>query len=355
MSAPAWAIEGPEDITAAAISALLGLDVTSVEAERVGTGQIGTCYRLTLTGEGVPTRLMLKLPTADAGARDLYRGTYRSEVLFYDRLASTVAVRVPQCHVARFDEETAHFVLLLEDLAPLEPGEQIAGASPERVLDAAINLAGLHGPRWCDPSLLEVPGLAPTGEDDAQVLADLFGPATDIFLDRLGPVLAPGVVEVLQACPSVSKAWALGRPERFGLVHGDYRLDNLMFTPGGGRGEVAALDWQTLTLALPARDLAFLVTTSLEPDVRRAVERDLVAAYHQGLLEHGVPETYDLQACWDDYVFAMLQAPLIIVFGCAYGTRTERGDRMFATMATRACTAMRDLAALDLLAGSAAT
>ena len=112
---------------------------------------------------------------------------------------------------------------------------------------------------------------------------------------------------------------------------------------------MAALDWQTLTVALPARDLAFLVSTSLEPAQRRAAEPDLVSAYHRALLEHGVPETYDLDTCWDDYVFAMLQAPLIIVFGCAYGSQTERGDRMFATMAERACTALRDLGALELI------
>ncbi len=349
MSAPDWAIEGPEGITVDAISTLLGAEVTSLDVQQVGTGQIGTCFRLTMTGEGVPARLLLKLPTADAASRDFYRGTYRSEVLFYERVAETVAVRVPQCHVARFDEETAHFVLLLEDLSPLEPGEQIAGSTPERLLDAAANLAGLHGPRWCDPTLLDLPGLALTGEEDAQVLADLYGPALEIFLDRLGAELDPEVVEVLQACPGVSKEWALGRQERFALVHGDYRLDNLMFSPGGGRGEVAALDWQTLTVALPARDLAFLITTSLDAPVRREVERELVSAYHRALLEHGAPESYDLDACWDDYVYAMFQAPLITVFGCAYGAPTERGDRMFATMATRACAAIRDHDALRLL------
>ena len=32
----------------------------------------------------------------------------------------------------------------------------------------------------------------------------------------------------------------------------------------------------------------------------------------------------------------------------AYGTRTERGDRMFAVMVARACTAIRDLDTLAL-------
>jgi hypothetical protein len=48
----------------------------------------------------------------------------------------------------------------------------------------------------------------------------------------------------------------------------------------------------------------------------------------------------------------MIQGPLVAVFGCAYGTRTERGDRMFAAMVARSCAAIRDLGTIDL-AGSA--
>ena len=121
-----------------------------------------------------------------------------------------------------------------------------------------------------------------------------------------------------------------------------------MFTPGGGHGEVAALDWQTLSLALPARDLAYLVATSLEPEVRRSCEEEVVAAYHARLVELGV-EGYDLATCWDDYRFAQLQAPLVASFGCAYGQRTERGMRMFAAMVRRAAAAIRDLGTLDLV------
>lgn len=38
-----------------------------------------------------------------------------------------------------------------------------------------------------------------------------------------------------------------------------------------------------------------------------------------------------------------LQGPLVSVFGCACGARTDRGDAMFAAMVDRSCTAMRDL------------
>mgnify|MGYP006147111749 CR=1 FL=1 len=77
-------------------------------------------------------------------------------------------------------------------------------------------------------------------------------------------------------------------------------------------------------------------------------ERDLVDAYHRRLVALGV-EGYPAEECWDDYRFGMLQGPLVTVFGQAYGTRTERGDRMFAVMTSRCCAAIRDLGTLELV------
>ncbi len=345
--APTWAVATADDVTPAWLSDLMGKRVDSVDVTQVGTGQIGTCYRIRPTGDpDLPASVLLKLP--DPGSRELLAGAYRMELMFYDRIAPTLACRVPAVHGARIEEETGHFVLLLEDLAPLEQGDQVDGATPEQVRDAAVNLAGLHGPRWCDESLPELPGLSLNDPESTALLEEMYPSTMDLFLDGLGDLVDDETAQTLRACVAPTRDWLLARPERFGLVHGDYRLDNLMFTPGGGHGEVAALDWQTLSLALPARDLAYLVSTSLEPAARRGCEADVVAAYHARLLELGV-EDYDLAACWDDYRFAQLQAPLVASFGCAYGQRTERGMRMFAAMVRRSAAAIRDLGTLDLV------
>ena len=331
-------------ITPAWLSEALGTEVREVSAERVGTGQIGTCFRLRMDGD---RSVLAKLPAEDPAARDLMAGVYRAEVRFYRELAATVASRVPVCHHAEMATDSGDFVLLLEDLAAHRPGDQLAGCTADQARDAVTNLAGLHGPRWSDPTLLEVDGLSLNGPEDAALLAELYGPATEQFIDILGDLVSAEDAATLRACVAVCERWALARSERFALVHGDYRLDNLMFPADGTEG-VVAVDFQTLSLALPARDLAFFLGTGLEPADRRAHERDLVAAYHQALTAYGVTG-YDLDQAFDDYVFAMLQGPLVAVFGCAYGARTERGDLMFAAMVRRACTAIRELGTLRLV------
>jgi hypothetical protein len=333
-----------EELTPAWLSAALDGPVTAVRSEPVGTGQIGTCHRLFLEGDGVPPTVLAKLPAVDPAARDLLAGAYRGEVRFYAEIAPTVAIRVPACHHAVMSDDTGDFVLLLEDLAPAVQGDQLGGCTPAQARDAVVNLAGLHGPRWCDPTLLDLEGLSLSGPDDAAMLAELYGPATEIFLAGLGDLLAPEDHGTLRDCVAVIESWSLARTERFGLVHGDYRLDNLLFPPDGPS---VAVDWQTLSLGLPARDLAYVLGTGLSLADRRTHERDLVAAYHEALEGHGVA-AYPAELAWDDYRFAMLQGPLVSVFGCAYGTRTERGDRMFAAMVTRACGAIRDLGTVEL-------
>lgn len=319
--------------------------VSAVAVEPVGTGQMGASYRLTPTyagagGGDLPATFVAKVPGGNPEARATAAGAYRTEVRFYERLAPTVAVRVPRCHHAWCTDDGTDFLLLLEDLAPAVQGDQLAGCTVDQAVAAARTLAGLHGPRWCDPTLSDPDGagLAAVDGDQAGLLADVLGPMTDVFVDRMGPRLAAEDREVLAQVPAVAGRWLLGRSERFAPVHGDLRADNLMFGPDG---TVTAVDWQTVSLGLPARDLAFLCATSLTVDDRRAHEGEVVSAYWDALRAYGVTD-HPLDECLDDYRYALLQAPLIIVLGCAVAAPTERGDAMFLAMARRACTAIRD-------------
>jgi len=322
--------------------------VKSVTSAPVGTGQMGSCFRLGVDyadGEG-PARLIVKLPASDPDSRAAGALGYRCEMNFYQEVADRISARVPACYFTAIDDATNSFTLVLEDLAPAVQGDQIAGCTVDEALAAAVNVAGLHAPTWNDSSLRELGWLIPDLTKMPDFTAELLGNATRQFLDRYDP--APGTALVLQRFADQFVAWATGRPEPFSLLHSDYRLDNLLFAPADAPDPVVAVDWQVVTVGLPLRDVAFLCATGLPTTDRRAGERSIVDAYHRRLVELGV-KNYDAERCWHDYRYSLFQGPFITVLGAFVAQAAERGDRMFKIMADRSATAITDLDAFSLL------
>ncbi|MBO0676274.1 phosphotransferase [Mycolicibacterium sp. S2-37] len=350
----------PADVTPEWLRAVLSRDgvpveVAAVDTAAIGTGQTGATYRVSVSyadpQPDLPTSFAIKLPSQDDTVRDRVAIGYRSEHAFYTNLADQVRIAIPRCYHCEIAGDGADFVLLLADMAPAEQGDQIAGCTREEALLGVEALADLHGPTWCDPQWATFPGIAMPKPDEAsaQGFGEVAKMAADITLDRLGDRMSAEDRETLSAAMAVVTPWLLSEPERFAVLHGDYRLDNMLFDPD--RTKITVVDWQTLGSGLPARDLSYFTGTSLLPDTRAAVERSLVEAYHDRLLSHGVTD-YSLDTCWQDYRLGMVQVPLITALGCAFATSTERGDDMMLVMASRGCRAIRDLGTLDLIAAS---
>lgn len=341
----------PTDLSSAWLSQVLGLPVTQVDIRPIGTGQIGTNFRLSLAYEGStsgPPSLVAKLASADAEARARVGEGYVKEIGFYTHLLHDLDVRSPRCWHAAMDDDREHFTLLLDDLAPARPGVQRDGCTIDQARAAILNLPGLHAPRWDDETLHQHEFLARTDADAATFIGELHRGATDEFLARYGHELSAEDARTLREAAEATGAWLLTRPRPFGLVHGDYRLDNLMFAPDG-QG-VTALDWQTVSTGPPLRDVAYFLGNSVEPAQRARHEEDLVAEYHDALTGRGITG-YASDACWIDYQLGHLQGPLITVLGAIYATadRSDAADAMFLAMATRSCTAIRHLGSLDLV------
>lgn len=338
-----------EEITAAWLATTLGREVRAVTREKVGTGQTGASYRLTLESDGGPRTLLAKVAAGDLEARARVAAGYAAEVGFYDRLVNSLEVRTPRCWYAAISEDMLHFTLLLEDLAPRRPGVQVEGCSPERARGAIRNLAGLHAPRWNDASLYDLDFLiAIRGQERVEFLAGLTTAAADAFVGRYEAGLGAADVATLRTAAEAVGPWLMMPATPFTVLHGDYRLDNLMF--GETPEDVVALDWQTASVGPPARDLAYFLGTCLEVEQRRQCERELVELYHHELCSRGVPD-YDLEQCFEDYRLGQLQATLITTVGRmnATGEQSAASDAMFLAMAKRSCAAIRDLDTLDLI------
>jgi hypothetical protein len=195
---------------------------------------------------------------------------------------------------------------------------------------------------------LDFPGIAFARPDEAsaQGLGEVARMSLEITLDKLGDRMTATDRDTFTAAMGLVAPWLLAERDRFALLHGDYRLDNMLFYPDTSR--VTVVDWQTLGVGLPARDLAYFTATSLKPELRSAIEQDLVDEYHRALSGYGVTG-YDRETCWRDYRLGMPQALLISALGFAFATATDRGDDMVLTMLARGCQAIRDLGTLDLI------
>ncbi|MBV9089589.1 MAG: aminoglycoside phosphotransferase family protein [Mycobacteriaceae bacterium] len=350
---PAKIPRRPTDVTSAWLSTVLGVEITAVDITAIGTGQTGATYRISATytrGQaGLPDTFVIKLPAQDDAVRDRVALGYRSEVAFYERVAQQTAVPTPHCFYCDISDDGADFALLLADMAPAAQGDQVAGCTALEARLAVTALAGLHGPSWCDPAWLGLDEVAmpkPGDENAARGLGDVARLSAEITLDKLGAQLSPADSETLTAAMNVVTPWLLAEPGRYSLMHGDYRLDNMLFDPD--RSRVTIVDWQTMGIGLPARDLAYFGATSLLPETRTAIEGQLVGDYHRSLLTHGITD-YDREMCWRDYRLGMLQAPLLASLGFAFAASTERGDAMVAVMLQRGCRAIRELKTLDLV------
>jgi len=347
----------PGDVTPEWLSAALSgrresIEVTDVDIIAIGTGQTGATFRVTAsyaTDPGdLPQTFVIKLPAQDDAVRDRVVIGYRSECTFYATVADRVRVPTPQCFYCEISDDSVDYALLLADQAPAVQGDQIAGGGEQEARLAVVALAGLHGPSWCDPFWLDLPGVGFPRPDEASAkgLGDVAKMCADITLEKLGDRMSAEDRETFTTAMGSVTPWLLAERERFALLHGDYRLDNLLFDPG--HGWVSVVDWQTLGVGLPARDLAYFTATSLKPQLRTAIEKDLVGDYHRALLGYGV-SGYDLETCWRDYRLGMTQAPLISALGFAFATGTERGDDMVLTMLERGCQAIRDLETVELI------
>jgi hypothetical protein len=342
----------PADITPAWLSSVLDAEVREVEVAPIGTGQTGATYRVSAAyaadGE-LPGTFAIKLPAQDDAVRERVALGYLSEVEFYTDVADRVRIPVPGCFYSDIAEGGTDFVLVLADMAPAVQGDQIAGCTPQEARLAVEALAGLHGPSWCDPVWLGLSAISmpkPGDEAAAKGLGDVSKMAADITIDKLGDRMSAEDRETLSAAMGSVTPWLLAEPKRFALMHGDYRLDNMLFDPE--RTRVTVVDWQTLGVGLPARDLAYFTATSLAPEVRSEIEQDLVRRYHEALLGYGVTD-YDAETCWRDYRLGVIQAPLITGLGFAFAASTERGDEMILTMLHRGCRAIRELETLALI------
>jgi hypothetical protein len=340
-----------EQLDARWLRAALGCGpISSFAGEQIGTGQMSESHRISLQYEDQaragPATAVLKLASRDPSSRatGVGLGIYAREVRFYQELAPRIGGPLARCAAAAYDEAEGWFTLLLEDVAPAQVGDQIAGCGVEQARLAMRELARLHGPVLEDSELAASEWLnRPSPVGGALVGALLPG-----FLERYGERIAPEHRALCERFAPRVDEWLSARNPPLGVVHGDFRLDNLLFGQPGSARELTVVDWQTVGWGGAMSDAAYFLGGALTPELRRAHERELFAEYHEALCAQGV-RGFGAERCWTEYRRHAFAGVLMAIVASMLVERTPRGDEMFVAMLARHGQQALDLDAEALL------
>jgi Phosphotransferase enzyme family len=327
--------------------------VSSFAASAIGTGQVGANVRYALSYDRAdlkaPATVVGKFSSRDeaSAAAGVAALTYETEVAFYRDLADTLDISRPRCHFAEVRSGTADVVLVMEDIAPAEQGDQIAGCTVLEASLAVDEAARLHGPRWGDPALAELPWL--DRGDTSALIAAILGSIWEGFVERYRAALDPVTLEAGPQVAALAPALLADGSSPRTPVHSDYRLDNMLFGAGGEGRPLTVVDWQTVRLGVGPSDVAYFLGSAFAPERRRSCERDLLIRYHRALVEDYGVSGYPFDRCWRDYVRSSYGSLLMAVFASMAVGRTDRGDAMFMAMANRSAQMAADLNAPSVI------
>lgn len=333
-----------EEITPVFLSGLLGREVTSLSASPIGTGQVGATYRLTLQGNGIPETLVAKLPSNDELSRTTGKShlTYLRESRFYQQFAGRKPMAVPDHLYIAFDEDSHAFTLIMHDLPSHRAGNQLVEPTREEALLAMDAAASIHAAWWGDPMLdtLDWPNgtRAVPPPLDVDALYQMFWPA---FCDRYGQRVTADMRTVGERFLGKLAAHHAAHQSPRCLTHNDFRADNMLFALDEPEKPIVIVDWQTTGVGVGAGDVAYYVGTSFDPETRRALEPELLAAYRGGLLSRGIAEG-DLEALDNDIYACAVNGFIMGVTAAMVVVRTDRGDDMFLAMARRSAAMVLD-------------
>lgn len=282
-----------EWLTAVLCAETPGAEVIASEIPETHAGTTTRAsLRVTYNAAGVaaalPTHVFTKSSASFSqrlmlGAADVLHG----ETHFFTRFRPRIDMEAPRGYFGGVDPKSWRSFLLMEDIA-ISKGAQFAipttPITRSQLEDLLGNMAKYHGTCWEDPEL----SVLKTPNDFYENLAGLvgMGPRTAVGMERAKSVIPSALYgqanklwEGTRRCLDIATREA---PRT--LLHGDGHVGQVYITADGRMGHT---DWQGTMQGAWFFDYAYLVSTALEPEQRRAAERELLEHYLERLTESG--------------------------------------------------------------------
>ncbi len=259
----------------------MAINAIRVEQIAQDTGFSSLLYRLHLTGDpGVPSTVIVKLPAQSEArwAMDMLGG-YGRELAFYQYIAGRAPINTPHVYAAGMVEDSADFVLVLEDLRDWDNADHLAGLSTHRARLCIEQLAGLHA--WsiiaADATVLDAfPSL------DTPIAREILHPAFElgwrVYRDKSTMAVPAAVARYAERFVELAPKALAALTVRPMLLHGDIRADNMFFDGDS----LKIVDFQFASRGAGATDVAYLISQGLPTEERRGHDEQLVREYLAG-------------------------------------------------------------------------
>lgn len=289
--------------------------------------------RLSWTEPGAgPNSVVVKIPASGVnGEAAATSGAYRREALAYRELLGRSPIGSPHAYLVHSDGDLASFVLA--DLGDHRFVDQLDGLGADDAGAVALELARFHRFWRSAPELarLDVRRATPRVLDPATLQAGLSSLSTRWLYD-VDDEIRSAFADLLDRRDELVEAFASVGPPT--LCHGDPWADNLAFDADG---TPVLYDWQQLAVQFGSADLAWLVSTSLTPEIRRALLDDIVEVYGTTI---------------DELRLGLVLPGLAVLLLCQRELADDRTRRFIIASINRIGSALVDLDVPRLRAGS---
>jgi hypothetical protein len=223
------------------------------------------------------------------------------ETVFLRDVRPHYDIEAPVCVFAGYNHDTINSIIIMRDIS-----DDVLSfcdhntAMPRAQMESQMRLlARLHGQGYASSAVRETAKPLPTwqrffknteGFGIETIACNGFREAESVIPPRL-------FARFDEYWPLALESVALHDRLEPTVSHGDVHLKNWYIA---GNGEMGLGDWQCVTRGHWGRDLCYAIASALQPEERRAWERDLVKLYLEEFEREGGPKT-SFEDAWLHY------------------------------------------------------
>jgi hypothetical protein len=236
-----------------------------------------------------------------------YIGFIDGEYIFFNRFRSSLDIEAPVCYLANRDPVSYNSIFVFDDAvrSGTQFCEHTTSITRQRAEGQIDILATVHG-RFYDSPETRDPSLPAFSETWHSMLTLMGLPE----LCKRGFHMAEETIPVrllrrdAEIWPATEKSAALHTQTPLTFTHNDVHVRNWYVA---GNGKMGLADWQNFAKGHWSRDFAYVVSSSLKVEDRRAWEKELLKRYLDNLRAAGGPSIAFAEA-WNCYRQSLFSA-----------------------------------------------